>query len=277
MAIPEVSVCSPWAEIGDVCSPCNPYELPTPLLEQMLVVASEALFNLTGRLWTGACVDTIRPCSARSLQVQPGAWQTWSGQQVVASGYAAQWGVCGCGDDLGCGCSSVSTITLPRTPVTGIRSVKIDGVVLPAARYRLIDFRHLVYVPESPSAVRQGWPCCQDLTLDTDQVDTFEIVYGHGTPPPMGGVTAAASLGCQLTLGATDSSACRLPKRIQTVTRQGVTIGIVDDLMALLSAGATGLYDVDLFLASVRWGQAHAPAAVYNPDRWRSGRARRDT
>jgi hypothetical protein len=57
---------------------------------------------------------------------------------------------------------------------------------------------------------------------------------------------------------------CRLPKRVQTVTRQNVTLAVLDPL-TLFKDGMTGLAEVDLWVAADARGDATRPAAVLDP------------
>ena len=51
--------------------------------------------------------------------------------------------------------------------------------------------------------------------------------YWYGVPPPASGVMAATTLGVQLVLNAIGAPNS-LPQRVTTVTRQGVTVAVVD-------------------------------------------------
>lgn len=268
MAFPEVTVCSSWATAADVCGPCADYGVDLGLLEDKLLIASEILYYLSGSRWPGECVDTVRPCSEYSTVVPVGAWQSWSGQAVSASG-VAQWGYCGCHADNSCGCGALSVIKLPHRPVTGIVNVKIDGLVLDPTFYRVDDWHRLTYLPGAGDT-RQGWPCCQRLDLPATDEGTFEVTYSYGTPPSPAGVAMAAAFGCEMYLAAKGSSKCRLPQRLTNITRQGVTMSFLSDLSALRT-GWTELPEVDQWLGSLRHAHATRPAVVVNPDRWGAG------
>lgn len=245
MTAPSTGTCSPWAVVADLAEPCA--SLDAGLLANGLQVASDVLFDLTGRRWPGECTDTVRPCGYRTTS----RWGGW----------------CGCGSRRTCGCKGLSELRLPNSPVTAVTEVKIDGVVVDPARYRVDDYRWLVYLPESDDAERQAWPCCQDLGLADTEADTWSIAYGHGTAPPVGGVRSAMELGCQLAIAWTPALAdkCQLPKRVTTLARQGVTMAVLDPLK-LFNDGLTGLSSVDLWVASVNRGRANRPARVWSPN-----------
>ena len=241
------STCEPWATVADVCTPCDDYEMDEALLEDSLQLATDVLFQFTGRQWPGECTETVRPCGY---------------------GTAIARGWCGCMSSSSCGCKRLSELWLPNGPVVSVSEVKIDGDVLDPARYRVDDQRTLVYLPASPSAVRQGWPCCQRLDRADTEADTWSVTYTWGSLPPIGGVKAAAALGCQLALAcqpeAVRAGACRLPQRVTTITRQGVSMALLDPL-TLFADGQTGLAEVDLWVGSVLAGRQRRPGMVYRP------------
>lgn len=241
MAAPTTSTCAPWATVADVGAPCNEYDFDVVTLETSLQIASDVLFQLTGRRYSGECETTIRPCGYR----QPDS--------------------CGCLSSRACGCRRLSELRLPGV-VVEVTEVRIDGAVVDPARYRVDDWRTLVYLPESDTADRQGWPCCQRLDQPDTEPDTWSVTYTHGIDPPPGGVRAAAVLGCQLALSFNPDTAgqCRLPKRVTAITRQGVTIAVLDPL-TLFADGITGLADVDLWVQSELIGAKRRSAQVLVP------------
>lgn len=266
--VPQQSVCSTWATIADVCSPCNTYTLDAGLLQDRLLVASGILYGLTGRQWAGVCSDRIRP-NAEYGGPGPGrGFPWWSGEQITATGAAAGlWGVCGCRADGSTGCNLLSVVRLPRRPVIGIQSVKLDGVVLDPSFYRVDDWSKLTYLP-GVGDTRSGWPCCQDLTKASTETNTFEVTYTYGVRPPPEGVLAAAVLGCHLALNVTDPGSCGLNNRVRNIVRQGVTVATVIDDMAKMEHGWTGLMEVDLFIASAREAQRTRRSRIVSPESW---------
>lgn len=240
------SSCQPWASTGDVCAPCNAYDFDLTVLEDALQMATDVLNNFTGWKWPGECEDTVRPCGPR----QPG------------------W--CGCRSIRECGCRRLSEIKLPQGPVVEVTEVLIDGEVVDPALYRIDDERWLVYLPEDEFAERQGWPCCQRIDLDSTELDTWEVTYVYGANPPVGGVKAAATLGCHLALACSEDpdlvAECELPERITSVVRQGLSMAVLDPL-DLFDKGKTGITSVDLWVSSVLYGIRHRQAAVFVPGR----------
>lgn len=266
MAAPDQNVCSSWATPSD--APCElTYDIDMSVLEDKLLVATHILYNLTFRQWPGLCSDVIRPCAeyGGGGRRGPADMPWWSGEVITGS---APWGFCGCNRDTSCGCNSLSVIRLPRRPVSAINYVKLDGQVLDPTFYRIDDYHKLVYLPGDSGG---GWPCCQRLDLPTTEEGTFEIGYAWGVEPPLPGVDAAGSLGYQLYLAVKAPKECRLPRRITNITRQGVTMTMLDSLKSVQD-GWTGIEEVDLWIASERFARRNRGAAVYDPERRRAHR-----
>ena len=244
----DTEVCSPWATLADLQAPCNDYLMDTAILEESLAMATDVLFNLTGRRWPGECEDTIRPCTD--------PWWRWNYHERHGG---RTW------YERTCGCHHLREIKLPGRPATEIVEVKVDGAVVPPAAYRLDDQSKLVAL--DPHDVNL-WPVCQYLERDLTEWRTFGVTYRFGTAPPRGGIRAAATLACQLTL-ATDPKAiadgrCRLPKRVTTITRQGVSLAVVDPL-TLFADGLTGIAEVDMWVNSILHGDARRRATFIDP------------
>lgn len=266
MAEASAEICSPWADAADACAPCDTYEFDPALLEDWILVASMNLWNLTGRRWPGICTDVVRPPSACGCVTRESWWVT-----PVLGGYD--------GAICGCGCGGVSELVLPGYPVVDVTNVTIDGQVVDPARYRIDDHQRLVYQPDLTGVDgRRSWPCCQRLSRPAGEEGTWTVTYTWGQEPPLGGIKAAASLGCQLALSCLPSDSpggrlCRLPKRSTSITRQQVAVALADPL-ALFPEGLTGLPEVDLWVASVMKGDQRRRGHAFVPGR---GRSRRTT
>lgn len=259
-----MTVCSPWTTANEVqtCAPCA--DVLDATLADMIDVASDVLFALSGYRFPGECEDTVRPCGGRPgndgpiRQVEGDIVPTRSTATGIQVG-------CGCSSPRACGCGGVSEITLGGWPVIEVTQVKLDGVVLDLARYRVDDYRYLVRLPDADGS-HQSWPCCQEIDLPSTEDNTFEVSFTYGQAPPASGVLAAKVLACELALACTGGDGCRLPKRVTSIVRQGIAMTVIDPF-EFLTDGLTGLYEVDLFLGT--HGAARTkrmPAAVVNPD-----------
>jgi hypothetical protein len=137
-------------------------------------------------------------------------------------------------------------------PVTAVSEVLVDGAVVDAANWQVWNGNILLRTDG------KVWPHCQNLLLATTETGTFQVSYTHGVPVPSLGVQAALSLAAELVRWwAWTEGECRLPKRITSLTRQGVT-AIAVDPMTIIQEGGTGLPDADLFVASVMKGPRRA-------------------
>jgi hypothetical protein len=245
-------VCSPWATLADVCAPCNDYDFDPAALELGFELASEVLYNLTGRIYPGECEDTVRPCAN-------GVWCGCGGLPAVGRQAVRHYF-----PGAGCGCDDVDAVVLPGYPVVAIVEVLVDGQVVDADTYRVDNRRELVRIGS------ETWPINQNLSLPSTEPGTFEVTYLYGDGPPPGGVRAAA-VACSP--DKEQRARCRLPARVTSVTRQGLTAAVIDPL-TLFQDGLTGVAEVDLWVASEMLGRKRRRGRVIRPDR-RRGRYRR--
>jgi hypothetical protein len=203
-----------------------------------ILVASEVLYNLSGRRWPGVHTDTVLP-------------------------------LCQHGRDDGYICGLPGTeIRLPgfpvivRTAAAGPPAVAASPVVAfegaAFINFEVLDRRWL----RRTDGIR--WPC-QRLSGLVDPA-ALEVTYAWGRAPTEGGQVAAESLAHQIAMALTPNlvAECQLPARVTSITRQGVTMAVLDPL-TFLNEGRTGLGDVDLWLASLRYGDRVAPGGVIVP------------
>ncbi|MBP2703523.1 hypothetical protein JOL79_06885 [Microbispora sp. RL4-1S] len=241
---------------------CPTWEgLPAEQQQFALDVATEILWRLSGRRF-GLCELTVRPClqpcaTPSMMPAYPTSSPPGAFSPVMTGGVWLNMACGKCGDE--CACGSLCEIVLPG-PVDSIVEVKLDGAVLDEAEYVVFDHRTLARVPP------ECWPSCQALTLPDTEVGTWSVTYRQGIPVPPGGLMAAGMLACELGKACSGSSGCKLPKRVQTLTREGVTVGFLDP-MSFLTDGLTGLYEVDLWLRTVNPGGLLQAPRVYSPDR----------
>jgi len=245
--------CQVWCDPQDIIE-CSIIDVgsDTSILEAAAAAASEVLFELSGRQYSGRCSQTVRPCSDGC-----GCWPSlFPGLSPGAPQYPAGWGPWGFwrggwgwgGSD--CGCSCLSRALLPGYPVTSITSVKIDGVALATTEYRLDEWRYLTRMADA-NGDAQYWPGCQRLDLDDTEEGTWSVTYVHGVVPPEIGKQAAAQLGAEIYQSCI-GGACKLPSGTVQVTRAGVSIQKAPFVSWGMQRGnwATGLPLVDLFLSS---------------------------
>ena len=237
--------CSPWATNADALAPFNvgvdAFELDTCMQQ-----ASDILYEFTRRKYRGTCTDEIRPLARWRAYEGPRMW--WSSLDGFPR---SRYGWCSCnrsGNEYGC--TSMPMIRLPGYPVDAESIVvTIDGV--PFTDFLLLDKRNLIRTDD------EGWLCCQDLTLATTEDNTWKVRYEYGVAPPLGGKRAAVLLGQSLyaAMHPSDDLPCALPQRVTSVTRQGVSLAILDPL-TLFQGYQTGIPVVDLWIAADRAGDA---------------------
>lgn len=229
-------------------------------------MAVRLMWHWTGQR-LGVCREMIRPDRRPWRRYRPSTFDgrgpvrtsnrlgPW--EPVVLSG--GTWGDVGCltCPIAGCVCGQTTGLIIPG-PVQEIEEVLIDGTALDPSAYRVDNHRVLVRTDG------ETWPNTQDMSADpqTDP-DTFQIIYQRGTPVPMGGQVAAGLLAYELHLAAKDDPHCGLPQRVQTVTRQGVTVAVLDQFDDV-EQGHTGIWLIDSWVASLM----HSPqrATVRSPD-----------
>lgn len=221
--------------------------------------ASEVLYALSGRRF-GVCEVTSRPCRYDCYDPFPDNWTPWEG-----AGYPRPALIGGLWFNLVCGscsrtctCGSLSEVLLP-SPVNSVTEVLIDGVVLDPSAYRLDDRRRLVRIDGGQ------WPWCNDLSKNDTEPGTWSITAQYGEPIPESARLAMGELACEIIRAATGGD-CRLPAGVQQLVRQGVTISY-PDVGELFAKGRTGLYLVDMFIATYNPNHLKRRSRVYSVDR----------
>lgn len=230
--------------------------------------AIDLLWNWTGRTF-GVCPTTIRPCR-EGCQGGDGSATFWGRGPVYDPSFPRQgrggtstggwtpvliggeWKNIGCGCLSACRCEAdgARALTLPG-PVQSITRITVDGEEVPASAYRVDNRRTLIRTDGGT------WPACQDMLAAPTEPGTFEITYERGVPVPVGGMVAAGRLACELAAAACGADECALPERLQTVTRQGITVGVS------LTGEAwhdTGIWSIDSWVSSI----VKRPAGVFS-------------
>lgn len=243
------------AEDVEICEDCCSDALAAmdPRLVDMLKrMAAYYLWRATGMQF-GLCPTTYRPCRKECRDI-------WGGLPTPVR-VDGEWVNLSCGSCSGtCGCDFVSEVVIPNTH--SIVSINVDGVELdPAATAVVYDRRSIVRVDG------EQWPSCQNLSVPNGEPGSWSITVMQGKPIPPGGELVAGILACEL-IKACGGMDCRLPQRVQTITRQGVTVGFEDRFEGLTDL-RVGLWEVDAFIESARtprWQQSRiASPDVHRP------------
>jgi hypothetical protein len=218
-------------------------------------VATEVMWALSGRRF-GLTAVTVRPCR-RSCPDGADFWRLQPLLSELPFGWlAGSW--CGCTAQE-CHCAPTLCEVGLAGPVNAVTEVKQDGTVVPATSYVVQDHRWLVRVDG------ECWPDCQDFTAGEDAPGAFVVTYQRGVPVPPGGQWAAGQLACEIAKAMTNDRECRLPRRVQSVVRQGVQRTFLDPAQ-LAKDGMTGLPEVDQWLGAVNPHRLPRDSVVWSPD-----------
>lgn len=244
----------------EVWDPAWSCRLPTssiPVTGDAAEIATEVLYGLSGRQF-GLCERTVRPCRASCYDGTWGSIGVDSGMYPQPALLHGQWYNLTCGSCSGdCSCTEISEVALPG-PVHDVTEVKIDGVVLNPALYRLDDWRLLVLLNDT-------WPTCNDLNLDDDQIGTWSVTFRTGVPVPMLGQLAVAELAMEIAKFLSCDSSCMLPMPMQSIVRQGLNITLLDP-NKVFAGGKLGLYFSDLFLQTYNPSRLRRRSRAYDID-----------
>jgi len=177
--------------------------------------------------------DTIRPYACNPSC----GCSRWSG--VYYRHEWAHWA------PTACSCSGGTEVDLRELgPISALGAVTVDGVPLDVGAYALFDDRRLVRLDGGT------WACCQDLSIANGDEGSWSVDVTHGESVTAMGKAAAIEMACEIAKALTGSSDCSLPRRVQNVARQGVSVSFVDTAVAF-RGGMVGLPLGDLFLSSL--------------------------
>ncbi len=229
MPEPQQLPCTPWTTVDKMCcpdlesvdGPCVEGE-PTPATyvwtdDELIGMASKILFEKTGRRFPGECEVTLRPCDpCRTCAV-------------------------GC-----CGCSYEFIPLAGVYPVLDVSEVLIDTVAVPPASYRVDEYLRLVRLDG------QSWPRWQNLGADPSVLGerTFQITYTTGRAVPADLQYAAALLACELKR-VCNGQGCKLPDRVQSVVRDGVSYQVLDSAEVAFN-GSFGVPIIDAIVKNYK-------------------------
>jgi len=251
-----------WPDIGSqlCCEDWDTYSLA--LQTQSADYAKLVLWAATGRQY-GLCELTVRPCG----RFCSGAGAGWDGYFYDGFGgwvpyiWNGVWKNCWCGSNGPvCTCEPDCQIYLPG-PVYSITSVQVGGESLnvTGGDIFVLDQQWLIRVDTSAC-----WPQCGDQNLAPGDPEAFEVTYLRGLPVPTALANAYAALACEYAKACLGLP-CRLPSRVSSISRQGVTISMVD-VNELLRNGLTGLWEVDQVIAALNPNGLKGRTRFWSPD-----------
>lgn len=232
-------------------------------------MAIDLLWNWTHRRF-GLCTEEVRPCRISCENQGSTMWGAgrfsggsipqvsgWTPTLLGGEWYNIWCGACGI-SKCQCGENDARALVLPG-PVNEITEVIVDGEILPASSYTLRN--GTVWRTDG-----KGWPDCNDPVADplAENSPAWTITYLRGYPVPVGGQVAAYMLTCELALALCEDDDCSLPQRVQSITREGVTMSILDGFEGL-EEGKTGIWEIDAWIKSVNAPKV-SPPQVFSPD-----------
>lgn len=223
MALPDDGPCQPWVTWAEVtsCTGVNLDSVAPEARDGIMAQASDILYGLTERRYPGECETTRSIC-------QP----------------------CGCARS-GCrGCGPFARVDLGGLwPVSDVVEVVLDGTPLDrAGHWRVDDWRWLVRTDGLT------WPTTSDLT----DPEGFQVTWVYGRVPPPSLRRAAALLAAEIATACVPGATCKLPSRVTTITREGVSYTVLDS-QKFIDEGRTGIYLVDMAIAAAKRGRKARP------------------
>lgn len=246
-----------WAITKCGCGVCwNNYTPEVRATASALAIG--VMWMATARQY-GLCDVVVQPCAKPVLLRE---YQTYPVDQADYGGayiHHGQW-YNGCvGQDENAGCCSGCEIDLEGpTTTSGITEVTIDGVILPAASYEIMNGHILVRTDG------MCWPTCTNYSDQTPP--SFQVEYKKGTPVPAHVQAATEVLACEWAKACAGDSACALPKRLRSLTRQGVE-AVVEELSTTDPARIrTGVPQVDMVIALENPHGRTQRSIVWSPD-----------
>lgn len=228
--------CASWAQADELPSDVRDCQ-PDDTWCTILALASDVLWAASGRRWRNVqATETVTLDEPECVEL-PLAGYGWSGYGT-RYGYGA-W-------PMLYQRSRPHVIRLPRPDVTAVTTVTIDGAVFTSWRLRGSWLRRTDHQP---------WPLGPDHT---------RIAYTFGKLAPPAGRLAAVTFAAELGK-AFAGKACSLPARVQSITRQGISVAVLDD-MKFLDEGLVGVASVDAWIRSVNPHKTKQAAQVWSPD-----------
>lgn len=197
-------------------------------------LAVSVLWALSGRQF-GQCPVIARPCPTACTSSTGSYGPGWF--PVFTDG---QWRNLTCGCPGSCSASGPTVVHLPG-PVGEVLTVTVAGVTLDESAYQLEGDR--LYRVDGES-----WPD-QDMNSPSGSAGTWSVTYTRGVPVPEG-VGALVGILTKEFLDACGGGKCRLPRRVQSMTRNNVSYQMVDPT-DIYRSGKTGIPEIDIWLAAV--------------------------
>ena len=202
--------------------------------------ASLVIYYLTGKQFGGTCQATVRPpCLS---------------------------GMCTCG-------CSPNQINIGLWPITDLVSVRYGGVLYTSvssptvdATFHINDHRYLARNNGDAFLSGNQWAIAGGAEDTADNGYTFEVTIEYGLSVPRLIKRAAKSLACEFIKACCNDTTCKLPERVTSVTRSGLTMD-VKSAEDFLRDGRTGIYEVDLAIQVFNPSKLQSPTFLFMPNK----------
>jgi len=214
-----------WISASDTIDPTGPYT------ESAVQFASFVLYKLSGEKYTG--IQTVTEVYTSDL-----ATSNITNPSLISGNMY----------NVPKLTEGQRNLRLRNTPVRSIVSLSYQGRELDPTEFSLRNNSYLV---------RQN-----SLPWVLDNVNELSVTYTYGAPAPLAGKRAAIRLANELILQEMGDAQCALPERVQSVARQGISFTVLDP-QEFISNGKVGIYEIDLFLASVNPSKAKKRPKVF--------------
>lgn len=226
-------------------------------------LATYQMWALTGRRF-GPCQIAVQPCRQRKrlplYQAFPvpgwgfyGSAGVGGGGPVIIDG--TWFNMCG----NGCRCRARCEIDLDGpTDTASVLEVTVRGEVVPSSAYQIQNNYLLVRTDG------ECWPTCVDYSKQDPP--EFTVTYLRGEPLSAAMELMTGRLAYEYALACEGSDECRLPNRLQSLSRQGVSVQVSIGTQ-YLDFGMTGLAEVDQFIINVNPYRMQQRPMVLSPDR----------
>jgi len=222
----------------------------------------------------------VGPCPATD-EVDPNyAWATMAAQDLLWATSGRQFGVCRVTQTIrvarGGGCAfpwEMQAAILGPHVLPGLMvgvmphwrccAVRLSGPVRSVTEVRLDGVAQTGWVLDGDDLLTTDgscWPGDSDCSPPGLEVD-----YEHGVAPPSIAALAMAEVTSELLKACAGDPSCRLPARVVSLSRQGVTMAMLDP-QEYLTAGRLGLPLSDWFITTTNPAGLIMPSRVVSPD-----------
>lgn len=244
-----------WAITKCGCGAC--WDTHTPEVRATAAaLAIGVMWMATARRY-GQCPVVVQPCPKpellREYQTYPVA-QADYGAAYIKGG---QWynSCSGYDEDSGC-CHGCEVDLEGPTTTGGITEVTVDGIIIPPASYE-VQNGHILVRTDGVC-----WPTC--INYSQQSPPQFQVEYLKGVAIPAHVQAATERLACEWAKACTGGT-CALPKRLRSLTRQGVE-AVVEEVSTDPTRIRTGVPEVDMVIALENPHGRTMASIVWSPD-----------